>query len=127
MSLKLQIILIVLLIVVLIALIGQVKRKKLDLRYTLSWLVLILALIVLTCFPRLLLSMTDFLGIVWPFNMIFFCGFCFTLLIVYTLTMAISKMSEDIRCLTQKIALLEKELERREGHEPEGGVDRTQE
>lgn len=109
MSLKLQIILLVVLLIVMFLLIRQVKRKKLDLKYTLSWLLLVIVLIILTCFPKLLTILAEFLGITSPINMIFFCGFCFSLVIIYTLTIAISKMADNIRCLAQKIALLEKE------------------
>ncbi len=108
MSLRLQIILLVILFCILIGIVIQIKHRKLDLKYTLSWFVLIVALIILTCFPKLLIVIADFLGITTPINMIFFCGFCFSLVIIYTLTVAISKMSDNIRSLTQKIALLEK-------------------
>lgn len=108
MSVRLQIILLVVFAAILIGMIMQIRKKKLDLKYTLSWFVLIVVLIILTCFPQLLVVMSEFLGITSPINMIFFCGFCFSLVIIYTLTVAISKMSDNIRSLTQKIALLEK-------------------
>lgn len=111
MSTRLQIILLVVLLIALIFLIVQIKHRKLDLKYSLSWLMLVVVLIILCCFPRLLVVLTGFLGITTPINMIFFCGFCFALIIIYTLTIAISKMADHIRCLAQKIALLEKELE----------------
>lgn len=114
MSLRLQIMLLVMLLCVLAGMVTQIKRKKLELKYTLSWFVLIIVLIVLTCFPRLLIVIAEFLGIAAPVNMIFFLGFCFSLVIIYTLTVAISKMSDNIRSLTQKIALLEKEEEKHE-------------
>ena len=72
MSIRLQVILLVLLIFILIGMVTQIKRKKLDLKYTLSWFALIIALIVLTCFPKLLIVIADFLGITTPINMIFF-------------------------------------------------------
>ncbi len=114
MSLKLQVILLVMLGCLLVGMVTQIKRKKLDLKYSLSWFVLIIALIILTCFPKLLIIIADFLGITTPINMIFFCGFCFSLVIIYTLTAAVSKMSDNIRSLTQKIALLEKGEEEHE-------------
>ncbi len=77
MSLKLQVILLVMLGCLLVGMVTQIKRKKLDLKYSLSWFVLIIALIILTCFPKLLIIIADFLGITTPINMIFFCGFCF--------------------------------------------------
>ena len=54
-------------------------------------------------------SVSEIVGIAVPINMVFFLGFCFLLLIVFELTQVISKMSEHIKYLAQKIALLEKE------------------
>lgn len=60
-------------------------------------------------FPGLLNWLSSAMGIELPINMIFFLGFIFTLLIIYRLTEAISKMSREITELTQKVAMLEKE------------------
>lgn len=111
MGLKLRIIILIVLLLILAGMVMQVKRKKLDLKYTLAWFALVAILIVLVCFPVLLDIMAAFLGIYQPMNMIFFCGFCFSLVIIYTLTVAVSNMADHIRSLTQKIALLEKEGE----------------
>ena len=42
--------------------------------------------------------------------MIFFCGFVFSLFVIYTLTEEKKKMSEEIKRMAQKIALLEKRI-----------------
>jgi hypothetical protein len=60
-------------------------------------------------FPGLLNWLSSAMGIELPINMIFFLGFIFTLLIIYRLTEAISKMSREITELTQKVAMMEKE------------------
>lgn len=108
MSIRLQIILLICLLFVLVSLINQVRKKKVDLKYTLLWFVLDIALILLTCFPKALAIAANNLGIVSPINMIFFCGFVFSLLIIYMLTVAISKLSDQVRNMAQKIALMEK-------------------
>lgn len=108
---RIQIIAIIVLILAFILLIRQVKKKKLDLKYSLAWMLLDIVLIILAAFPGLILSISRWLGIETPSNMVFFCGFIFSLIIIYVLTAAISKMSDNIRCLTQKIALLEKKLQ----------------
>ena len=59
---------------------------------------------------------SGFLGIDAPVNMIFFLGFCFSLVIIYILTVSLSRMSTKMRRLTQIIALNEdriKALEQR--------------
>ena len=43
-------------------------------------------------------------------NMMFFFGFCFTLLLVFTLTVKVSKQAEQLKRLTQTIALLEENI-----------------
>lgn len=107
MGLRLRMVILVVLILILVMMIMQVKKKKLDLKYTLAWFALVIVLIILVCFPVLLDIISASLGIYEPMNMIFFCGFCFSLVIIYTLTVAVSKMADNIRSLTQRIALLE--------------------
>ena len=107
MTFKLRILLIVILLVVLLWLFRQVQKRVLDLRYILSWLLLDIALLVLAIFPVLLTKLSRFLGIYTPVNMIFFCGFCFSLVIIYTLTTAVCKLMEEVKRLAQKTALIE--------------------
>lgn len=109
MSVRLQVILLILFVCIFWFLINQVKKKAVALKYTLAWLLLDIALIVLTCFPNLLQVISSTLGITSPMNMIFFCGFVLALVIIYTLTVALSRNSERIRELAQTIALYEKE------------------
>ena len=106
-SLKFRILLLAAFCLLLVWLVLQIKKRRLDLRYTLSWLLLDVSLIILTVFPSLLSKISRGLGIYSPVNMIFFCGFGFSLIIIYTLTAAVSKMNEEIKRLSQKISLLE--------------------
>lgn len=48
------------------------------------------------------------LGIASPVNMLFFFGFCFSLMIIFVLTISISRMSIRIKQLAQELALYEK-------------------
>ena len=111
MSVRLQVILICALVVIFILLVNAVKKNKLDIKYSLGWLVLVVVLIVLTCFKELLEILADVLGIASPVNMLFLCGFVVALLIIYTLTVALSKISNRVRRLAQEIAFLSKEID----------------
>lgn len=105
MTFRLQIILLVLWILIFVFLVSQMRKKVLEIKYTLSWLLLDVVLIFVTIFPQILVFVTDKLGILTPINMIFFLGFIFALLIIYTLTVSLSHMSDRVRLLTQRIAL----------------------
>lgn len=111
MTVKLQLIIGFFLVVALIAITNMIRRRKLELKYALSWLIAIVFVLVLDCFPILLTKLSAFLGIWAPVNMIFFLGFCFSLMIIFILTVTLSRMSERVRKLAQAVALNEEKIE----------------
>ena len=110
MTVQLRIILFILILLTFALFVDQIKQKKLKLQYTLTWMLLLLFILIVTVFPEILGFVANIMGIALLINMIFFFGFLFTLVIIYRLTMAVSKQSEEIKFLTQKVALLEKEI-----------------
>ena len=121
MSVKIQIISAVLIICALIVIIDMIRKKRLELSYALSWLLVGIGVLILDIFPQLIKTISEKIGIVSPVNMLFFFGFCFSLIIIFVLTIAISKLSIKIKQLAQQIAIYEKkEKERRQQNEVEG-------
>lgn len=111
MTVKLQIVIALAILVVFIALINMIRKGSLELKYSLVWMLVLSALLVFACAPKLLIVVSDFLGIYAPVNMIFFLGFCFSLVIIFSLTVALSRLSNSVRTLDQIVALNEKRLE----------------
>lgn len=111
MTVKLQLIIGFFLILALIAITNMIRQRKLELKYALSWLIAIAFVLVMDCCPILLVKVAGFLGIWDPVNMIFFLGFCFSLVIIFILTVTLSRMSERVRKLTQAVALNEEKIE----------------
>ncbi|MGN0132019.1 MAG: DUF2304 domain-containing protein [Lachnospiraceae bacterium] len=111
MTLKLQLIIGAFLVIALIAIVNMIRQRKLELKYALSWLIAIVFVLILDCFPALLTKLSSFLGIWAPVNMIFFLGFCFSLMIIFVLTVTLSRMSERVRKLAQAVALNEEKIE----------------
>lgn len=114
MTFKLQIIIGICLLMALAVIIYMIKKRSLDLKYALSWLLALVFVLVLDCFPILLVKLSAALGVWAPVNMIFFLGFCFSLLIIFTLTVMLSRMAERVRKLSQAVALNEERLEKLE-------------
>ena len=110
MEFHLKIVLLIFALLIFVGLIVQVKQKKLDLQYTMSWIVMVFGLVVVILFPGLLSTLTMIMGVSTPVNMIFFLGFCFALLIIYNLTKYVSKLSCEIKSLSQSFAILEKKM-----------------
>lgn len=111
MTLKIQIIIAVALVFAIFLILNMVRKNKIDLRYALVWLAMLTLVLVLDAFPNVMGMAADFIGIDLPVNMLFFFGFCFLIVIVFSLSMTLSKMSYRVKKLTQELALLEEKLE----------------
>ena len=110
MSIRIKCVIIAVLILGLLKILGLIKKNKLELKYALSWLFLELGILIITLIPNLLNVISKVLGIYNEINMLFFLGFCFSLLIIFVLTVAISRVSIRMKQLTQELALYEKKV-----------------
>ncbi len=113
MSLKIQIIVAIVLILALVSIINMVRKEALDIRFALSWLAVGVIVLILDIFPSAMDWLVHLLGIELPVNMMFFFGFCFTLLLLFILTVKVSKQEEQLKRLTQELALLEDRMNSR--------------
>lgn len=109
MNIKAQIIISIIIILGIVYIINMVRKKALELRYSLTWLGVGICILILTLFPQIMNKISAIMGIASPMNMLFFLGFCFSLTIIFSLTISASKMSIQIKDLTQEIALYKKE------------------
>lgn len=114
MTLRLQIIIGVSILVALLIVIGMVRNRKLELKYALIWLVAGAAILLFDCFPSFMNWLSRKMGIASPVNMLFLLGFLFSLIIIFILTIVVSRLSVRIKDLAQKIALFEKDGKGRE-------------
>lgn len=106
MTTKFQIILIVGITLILLFIINMIRKRKLELKYSLVWLIVLIVLLVIVCIPETLTKIATSLGIYSPVNMIFFLGFVFSLVIIFVLTVTVSRLSARIRRLAQIVAML---------------------
>lgn len=107
MDIRIRVVIAFFVILVLLAIVNMVRNRKLELKYVLSWLVVGFGILVLDIFPSFLNVIAESCGVFEPINMLFFLGFCFTLTIIFTLTVTVSRMSLRIKELSQELALFE--------------------
>lgn len=117
MSIRSQMIIMLAVAAALIVLACMVKRRTISLRYALPWTLLAIGVTVFTCFPGLTERLTNLLGVSLPVNMIFFMGFCFSLVIIFSLSLAVSRLSKRVKDLAQHQALLERTMQEMQGKE----------
>ena len=101
---------IIFIVLAVLYIVNQLRKKKLDYRFGLGWLLIIFCILVLTVSPKLLSMLEGFLGITLPINMLFFFGFCFIVILVFSMSMMISSLSDRVKKLSQEIAILRKDM-----------------
>ena len=106
----LQIFLITCLLVFLVLVLRFLAQKRLNLKYTLVWLLADISMLLVTLFPQTVDVVGGLVGIAAPVNTIFLFSGMFMILILMTLTFIVSHMNSRIYRMAQSIALLEKRL-----------------
>lgn len=97
------------------------KRKSLELKYTLLWIIAGFVMLIAIIFPQILAYVTAFLGMESTMNGLYVVCIGFTFTILMTLTSIVSKQTMRIRALIQEIGMLEKRVRELES----GGDDAT--
>ena len=110
MSISLRILLGAIAVAFSVAVIRQVSRGHLRLKYALMWLVVALALVIGALFPGIVGALAHLLGFGLASNMVLLLGILVILCVCFALTMIVSWQARDIRTLIQHVSLLETEL-----------------
>lgn len=115
MTIRLQVIIGVLLVLAMTVIINMIRNKKLDLRYALSWMCMLVIALVIDVFPDIVFGLAYLIGIDVASNMVFFVGVIFSIILIFSITVSVSRMSNKVKRLTQELALLQKELDELKG------------
>jgi len=106
----LQIFFIVAILLFLAVIVHYLKRKRLNLKYTLVWLFCAFAMLFFAIFPDFVGKLGALVGIATPTSTVFVFVNMFILLILLTLTVIVSGLNDRLHRLTQTQALLERRI-----------------
>ena len=115
MNIRLKIFLFIVWILGFVIMLIRMKIKRSDIRFILPWMFLDILMCIVTAFPGILTHLCAFLGIEKPSNMLFFFGMVFLVMIIFSMTLQISNLNEQIRDLTQRLALHEADHDNQDG------------
>ena len=96
---------------ILVCVFKLISREKLLLKYSLLWIALCVLGLICDLFPILVYWASDLIGFDTPSNFIFLVAIALLLAITLSLSVAASRAVIANKNLTQRVALLEKELE----------------
>ncbi len=88
-----------------------IRRRKLKEEYALLWLLTGMAVLILVVWYDLLEVVSSLIGAVAPTTTLFLFAFLFLMLISIHFSVKFSKLSDQIKDLTQEMAFLRHELE----------------
>ena len=97
------------------------KRGLMSVKYSLLWLLLAVCLVIAAAVPYTVFVLRDLLDIQMPVNLIFLLMFCFVLVVLLSLSVAITQLAEKCKRLTQANAILEKRVRDLEEDTVKGG------
>ena len=82
-----------------------VNKKRLQMRFSVIWIVLALGLMVIALFPGIVIGLTELAGMEVPANLLYLCAIFTLLVITFSHTVQLSAQAEQIKALTQQLAL----------------------
>jgi hypothetical protein len=110
MNARIQVVAIIAAAALLVVLLDLVRRRRLLERYALLWLFSAAVLLALAIWRDLLADISDLIGVAYPPNALFLIAFGFVLVLLLHFSIAVSRMSDQIKVLAQRLALLDEHV-----------------
>lgn len=94
----------------LVALLVLLRRRRLNVQYSIIWLGASLVMLLFAAWPGLAAILGDIFNIEMPVNLVFVLLFVFVLLLLLSLSTIVTGFAQRIKTLTQANALLEERV-----------------
>ena len=111
MSIQFRILLILVAFLTSGSILRKIRREKVQIQYSIFWILFSILLIVLAIFPMILIRLARALGMGSPANLVFLIIIFLLLVKSFNQTVEISALEVKLKELTQRIALKEEEQE----------------
>lgn len=109
MPIELRMVLILSSIFMLIYMIKKVKKSKLQIEYTVFWIIFGLLLICISLMPKIVYVVANIIGIQSPVNLVLTFIVFILVLKLFLMTIEISQLETKVKELVEEIALKEKD------------------
>lgn len=98
-------------LLVLAAIFELLRRRQLSEKYTVLWLGVGIAILVLTVFPGTVTGLSRLIGVAVPSNLVFFVSIVFLVGVALHLSWELSNLEDETRRLAEEFALLRLDFE----------------
>jgi hypothetical protein len=97
-------------VIFLVWVVALLRKKRLKEKYATLWILLAFGVAIIGAFPKLTVLLANAVGVQLPVNLVFAAAIFFLLICCVQLSANVSKLEEDIRTLTEELALTNAEL-----------------
>ncbi len=111
MQISLKLVLIVITLIYIFFILKSIKKKKLQMSFSLFWIITGILLIIALAIPNLVENISKMLGFEVPANMIFCLTIFVSFYLIFSLTVALSKENKKNTLLIQEVSLLKKRVD----------------
>lgn len=111
MSLILRIALIVVCVAVCAYVLRKIRRAQMEIDDAIYWILVSIALVIISIFPQIANFFSDLLGIQSPSNFVFLAVIFIVICKLFALSLEVSLLKQKLKSAIQNIAIREKELE----------------
>ena len=94
--------------------ISKVKKKRFFEKESFLWVLGSLVVLILALFPKLIIYLSDVIGIEYPPSLLFLVAIVFVLYLLFRQSEQVSLLKEQVKDLGQRVVLLEKILDEEE-------------
>lgn len=116
MQVSLNVVLIVITLIYIFLILKSIRKKKLQMSFSVFWLITGILLIIALLIPNLVENISKALGFEVPANMVFCLTIFVSFYLIFNLTVAISKENKKNTLLVQEVSMLKKRVEELENN-----------
>lgn len=114
MQVSLNLVLIIMTLIYIFLILKSIRKKKLQISFSLFWLITGILLIIALLIPNLVENISRALGFEVPANMVFCLTIFVSFYLIFNLTIAISKENKKNTVLVQEVSMLKRRIEKLE-------------
>lgn len=108
MSIMLRVLLITMSILSLFYVIGKIRHSKMQIEYSIFWILLSFVMIIMSVFPEIVYWITTTMRMISPANVVYLFIIAVLLIKSFMMTIEISKLEDKVKDLVQQIGINEK-------------------
>ena len=95
-----------------IIILNLVRKRKLDEKYSILWVIFSIVILLVSIFPSSITKVANIFGVYYPPSLLFLFGFVILCIYIVHITIVITKQNKMIVKLTQELGIL---IEKKQG------------